>query len=389
MMRLALTALACSALLADASQAQDRDLVDRNRERWEQKDPQERELLKSRFDQLKKLSDEERAALEGLARKIKDKKRKARESLPEDVRRRMEDLPPHEREGIFHDHFRDTLRQKGSGVRRLLPEGALDEIEREAPSRRALRLDRLLRDHRPITPHDVKRLGKELGINARDLRELDSLAPGELEERALAWNRERIDRCVAEYGLPPGLGDAEYTQMRDLTHAEFFQRWRELDPPPPYSDAKKRRRDRVTKLTEKGRELLERLRQAHRLAEPTFEERFEHAELSEPERREAMGAVVRRRVIAYLETNGLVSVEDLKALRDTKDAHFMSVAHRLFNRIEHDLLGEGGRPSGAHERPPGLPGPEGRRPRGGEHRPPPGPGEREPGDRRRERDGRD
>ena len=98
MMRLALTALACSALLADASQAQGHDLVERNRERWEQKGSQERELLKSRFDQLKKLSDEERAALEGLARKIKDKKRTARASLPEDVRRRMDDLPPHERE---------------------------------------------------------------------------------------------------------------------------------------------------------------------------------------------------------------------------------------------------------------------------------------------------
>jgi hypothetical protein len=145
----------------------------------------------------------------------------------------------------------------------------------------------------------------------------------------------------------------------------------------------------VTKLTEMGRELLQGLHKAHRLAEPTFEERFDHAELPEHERRQAMGALVRQRVVAYLKTNGLLSVEDLKALRDTEDAQFMGVAHRLFDRLERDLLGEGRPPPGAHERPPGHPDPEGRRPKAGEHRPPPGPGDREPGDRRRKRDGRD
>ena len=196
----------------------------RNRARWEQKDAKEREVLKERFDQLKQLSPEERAALEDLARKLKDKKRKVREGLPEDVRRRLADLPPREREGVFEDHFRDSLRKKGAGIRPLLPEEAVSEFEREKPSRRALKLGHILRDHRPITPKDLKLLGKKLGVDSGVLEGLDALPPAALEERALAWKREYVDLCIEKQGLPPGLNQEEYENLRSTPHVEFFRR---------------------------------------------------------------------------------------------------------------------------------------------------------------------
>ena len=154
-----------------------------------------------------------------------------------------------------------------------------------------------MRDHRPVTPKDLKLLGKKLGVDSGVLEGLDALPPAALEERALAWKREYVDLCIEKQGLPPGLSQEEYENLRSTPHVEFFRRWRELDPPPAYSDAKQRKRKKLGDLSEQGHALMQLLNQARKLTESTFEERFENAGLSDRDRRRALGARVRERLL--------------------------------------------------------------------------------------------
>ena len=346
--------------------AQQGSRTENNRARWEKKDAKERAVLRERFAELKKLSPEEREGLETMARKLKKKKQTVRDGLPRDVRVRMAEMPRKERDDLFSAHFRDVLRHEGESIRPLLPEEVVAKIEREPPSRRAFSLDRHLRENRSIEERDVRRLGKELGRTEAQLRELEGLDPAVLEDRALTWNREHIDRCVAEKGVPPGMTEDEYALLRGKPHAEFYRRWRDLDPPPQYSSSKRRKRDRIKELAPEARERVKLLREAHQLTELTLEDRLRFSNLSEDERREAAGAFIRGRVLEFLEQNPLLGPEDMETLRNTH-SRFEDKARRLLDGVEREILGKSrdfhGPPGRRQERPggrPDSPGGEGR-----------------------------
>lgn len=394
--RAALVAL-CAAAGALRATAQD---LAASRARWEQKSEEERAVLRARFAELQKLAPDERRALEDLAQKLKQHEAAVEESLPEDVRAQLADLPPEERSGVFREHVQGVLRHRGEDVRARLPEELLKSIEAEKPLHRPLRLEGILKHERPLGAREVRRLGESLGAPEEELRGLEDLGQAELEDRALSFHRAALDRAVQRLGPPPGLDAAGYAQLRRASHAEFFRRWRALDPPPAYDERGERAEPREparptqpsaptepsagsaasepdgpgvrsapsarrapsapsapttpttpTTIGERtpgrgteaqldARERARLLARLRRLTEPPLEERVAQAHLPESERREALSAAVEARVLAFIAEHDLFTPEEEALLRANSGPRFPEAARRLAAAKERRLREE-------------------------------------------------
>jgi hypothetical protein len=341
------------------------------RRRWDAKSPEERELLHRRFAELQALDDEERRALEDVARELKAREEEVRASLPGAVRARLDALPATERQRVFREHVRDLLRREGESVRERLPAGVLAELEALPPPRRPLRLERVIRGDRPMTPHAVRRIGEALGVARPELAELDGLGAAELEDRALRFQRERIDRQVRALGPPPGLDARGYAALAGLPHREFYRSWRALDPPEVYAEPPgavdapdsaagdpaaagaddPRLAAEPDGLPERGEPpfALARRRaalvgQALALLEPSIAERIELAELDPEARAGALVARARERCLAFVAEHGLLAPAEHAALCAEEGRAFERLAHRTLRAQRRALFGERPRP---------------------------------------------
>jgi len=309
------------------------DLAD-SRARWERMSEPERALLRQRFAQLSGLAPEERRALEELAQKLKEREQAVEQALPEEERTKLASLPSAERSGVFREHLRGVLRSEGEDVRARMPAKLVETIEAEQPVRRPLRLDLILKQQRELGERDARRIGEALGVPDEELRGLAALDRPALEDRLLGWQRATIDRAVERLGPPPGLDTAGYEALRNTGHAEFFRRWRALDPPPAYDEPAERAPARPAPTVRERVQLLMRVRQ---LAEPSFEERLAATRLPEGERERALAARVEARVLDFIEEHGLFSPEELAELRAASGTAFPEVARRLASAQESSL----------------------------------------------------
>ncbi|MEM7305236.1 MAG: hypothetical protein AAF682_01135 [Planctomycetota bacterium] len=304
-------------------------------ERWEQKSSEEREVLRRRFEQLKKLPPEAREVLEERARKLKNLEEELHDALPEQARREMEDLGPRERDALVREELKENLRAEGRRRRGKLPPERLAEIEDAPAHRRPLLVDRLLRDQRPVRVRDVERLGKELGKGSGELAGLKGLAREALEERALLWSRERIDRVVAQLGPPPGVSENEYRSWQGLAHREFFRRWRDHEPPQHYSRCDDK--DAGFGLGPEMRRAWEQLHDLRRVAKPRMEDRLEYSELSRSERRARIQERVRERVLRFIGEQELLGPDEVERLRGLTGKDFERGVEEAIRSREREL----------------------------------------------------
>jgi hypothetical protein len=312
-----------------------------SRTRWEQLSTAERAVIRERYAELQKLSPEERAALEVLAERLKERERSVNAALSPEQRAHLAGLPGEERQGLLREHLRDELVSAGERVRVRLPQELVETIEAEKPLRRPLRVEKLLQRERCLGVPAVRRLGESLGVPADSLGRLESLNAAALEDQALTWRRELIDRSVERLGPPPGLNASAWAELRGASHREFFRRLEALAPPAAYleplpaPDADPGVRERVQLFS-----------QVQKLAQPTLEERLALAGTStrpDPKVRDALVAAIRRRVLAFAAEHELFLAEERGELERASDSAFADLVRR-FSREHERALRAGKRP---------------------------------------------
>ena len=247
------------------------------------------------------------------ARKLKELEHRIESDLPAEARARLRDLDPWERRRVVHGEIRDALRDQGRRCRSRLPTEPLSEIASAPRCDRPVLIHQLRRDHARLRARDVKRLGRDIGKPEAELEALEGLPTERLTALALDWNRERIDRVVADHGPPPGVSSREFEAWRELDHEEFYRRWRDLEPPPPFGYSA--RSGSRSGFSSHMRSVSEHLRNLRELSEPTWEDRIDLAGAPPDEREQALMARGRKRVLDYLERSGFASPEELEGLR--------------------------------------------------------------------------
>ncbi len=200
------------------------------RRRWEKKSPEERELLRERFEELHALDPEKRREILERARRWKEHERAMEEEAPEDLRRELEVLSAPERERRWREHAIKSFRETGRNLRESLPPRLRRRLEEAPPEERRELLERFRNEYDARSREALRVLGERLDLAPERIRELEARPFEERLRTVLELRRELIERAVRLDGLPEGVDEGSWEHMRRLPHDAFFRKFRRWSP---------------------------------------------------------------------------------------------------------------------------------------------------------------
>jgi hypothetical protein len=197
-------------------------------ERWKSKSADERRILLDRFEQLRRLSPEDREALRKRAGELADQRRELESGLEPGVRRNLDDLPPHERSRILREHQVAERRRAGEALRESLDEGPREMVEdlvgqRGGPPRPFHEKRDELRG--ALSDKVVKHFGELGHLTPEEQQHLLKLPEPERIHEALLIKRTRIKEAVVKLGLPEGVSDKQWKKMLEEPSVERFLKY--------------------------------------------------------------------------------------------------------------------------------------------------------------------
>ena len=223
-------ALLLAALLAAPASGQERGLPDdlerteaARLERWRQMDPEQRELMRQRFQELRRLSADERAALETSVENLRQLRERVRERLPLGEREQLESLPDPERRDELRRRFIEEARERGGRIREKLPPEFRDRFEGARPAQRPELLHELrseLDERRG--PRALERIAGARGLAPEQLDLLRSLDREGRREALLELRREQLLQRAERLGPPAGLSREEWGSIAPLPPRQFL-----------------------------------------------------------------------------------------------------------------------------------------------------------------------
>lgn len=312
------------------------------RERWEKMDPAERELLRRRFREFKKLSSEQRLLLLEHGIRIEERRERSVEDLKPGEREILESLDPELRRRVLRDHFHQRSLEDGRRVKDKLPREVLRQLEEADPT---ARLELLAEFRRAQRAREGLRLldllGDELDIPAEERAAWKDRTAEEQGELLLELGRRFTRIRVAELGPPAGLTAEEWSVLDTLSNQAFFDAWRRIEPSPEYLPRPRtspapaaRAPGAVTapptrRWTEDGRQTAQDWRRVRELAKPDVGDLADLADLPPAERRTATAARGRERTLAFIRENELLSPEELAKLEALDGSEYMDALRRL------------------------------------------------------------
>jgi hypothetical protein len=302
-------------------------------EHWRKLSEQERAVLQERYARLRAMTPEERARLEERAGTLEELKRYVRERMPDELRRKLESLPPERRSEVMREHMREEMRRRGERIADKLPPAMRAALEAAPPEERERVLHELLRGMRgavgepdradgrggiggfegfggpdasggPGGMRALERLAGELELTPETLERLRALPPAERMLELLRLRKQTLLERAARRGRPPhGIAPEEWEALAPLPPPQFFE---ELSR--RAHGGRSASGGPSTDPREAGvRELEEALR-------PSLEDLIEAAELSGLERMRLVGGRARSRALDVLERRELVPPEELARL---------------------------------------------------------------------------
>jgi hypothetical protein len=185
---LALCALVVVPAIPTAAQetgADPRPRLSELRERWEAKTPEERALLRRRFDEWRELEPERREELLERARRWRQEEERERASADEGLKRELEHLPPPERERRWREHALERFRERGRRLLERLPAPVRSHLEQAPPGKRREALGHFLGRREERTQRALRHVGRRLGLTPERVRELEQLPPEERRRQVL------------------------------------------------------------------------------------------------------------------------------------------------------------------------------------------------------------
>jgi len=194
------------------------------RERWSQKSEAEREVLRRRYEELRRLPDEDRAKLQDRLRRFEAHEAEARRSMSAEDRRRLEQLPREERERMWRDRAFERSRERGRSLREGLPYAVRERLESASPGERRRMIDEWKRRDRDRWSREgLRTLGRGLELAPEEVRRLEELPLEERIERMRGLKRRQLERRVRAEGLPEGLTRERWEQLQQLPDERFLE----------------------------------------------------------------------------------------------------------------------------------------------------------------------
>lgn len=360
------------------------------RERWNELSPQERERLRQRFEEFRRLDPAQRAELEERMDRLRVLGQRAKEHLPDDLRRKLEGLPESERRELLREYLRTELENRGDRIREMLPNDVRERLEQASPQERAQILGDLRRKwHEAEAPRVIEHLGRELDLAPEEIARLQSLPSKERADALLELRRKALERR----GPPPGVSREEWDRWSTLPTQDWIERWRylaprrndfdrdpdgpDLDPerrdfdpdhhrgprgawppgPPPQGGRDGKPRGSSLDQAGAGRLSFPARRELARALRPDPQWIVELGDLPEPERRAQIEQRMRERALNVLELAPEVERAELEHLRTLQGREFFEALRGLAGELcgpHRRLEGGGPRPGGGRRgsRPP-------------------------------------
>lgn len=311
----ALVLLLAAPAVAQSSKGPD---VERRRaalERWEGMPPEKRALLRERFEAYRGMDEAQRRELRRRFEQLRDVERDVEAELPEDVRERLEGLPPAERRELLREHLSDELHERGRRRRRALPRELFERLKSADPgSRRGMLRERF---GRVDLDGALRDLGRKLELGPSELERLTGLPERDKRDALLGLRRRELSARVAREGLPPWLDEQRWRSWQALSDRAFFEALhgaREANDPQ-----------------------AERRRELRRLLRPDPATLAELAHLPERGRRSELERRMRAGALDKLEASpGLLPEGELEVLRGLEGRAFFERLREHMGGAEHD-----------------------------------------------------
>src|SRR5262245_8375479 len=171
--------------------------LERLRERLRSSPPEKRARIERRLDEFEKLPPQVRAKLLQRALALRERERAVDDSLPRELRRRMDELDPERARELWLSHLRERLRQDGRELRERLPEDLRHRLERAPPEARRRFLEMLFEEREPVSRKALERMRERWGLSEAEIRRLEALP---LAERLHAMLEMRSSVTAGEGG---------------------------------------------------------------------------------------------------------------------------------------------------------------------------------------------
>jgi hypothetical protein len=348
-------------------------------ERWADMTEGERKVLRERFDALREMSPEDRAALKQRAAELEKQRHDYEEGLNPELRKELGGLPLHERTRILRDHQIAQHRRAGEELRESLDEGPRHLVEEmfdhhKGKPRPSHSMRDELRDE--FGEKVVKRFGEAGQLTAEEERHLMSLSSRERLVRALTVERKHIEELVLKVGLPKGVSEKKWEKIKAEPSVESFLkkcrkaglgehfglgphqggkpggRSPELDGPRPVgatgvgdSPPNVNEREHANKAKATSKEGVE-IRELGDMLRPSLADRLAFKGLPREERRVKMDGQLRARAEAFLEGRAWFPEKSGKSLKGLSNSEF--IEH--MRKFVHESRGLDRRASGKGEK---------------------------------------
>ncbi|MFT5291511.1 MAG: hypothetical protein ACI8PQ_003049 [Planctomycetota bacterium] len=192
------------------------------RERWMQKSPEERAVLRRRFEELSHFEPELQVELRRRAREVSGTLRSLDSAPPPWVRERLDVAGPGQRDRELRRCLEDHRRRRGSDMRDRLPKDLRERLEnaKSDEERAAVFRELSQRGRSDMFPRMVARMGRHLELDPSEVERLSATEPE--GQRTVLENLKR--RSIVARGKPEDIDAKDWTSWQSLDDREFLRK---------------------------------------------------------------------------------------------------------------------------------------------------------------------
>src|SRR5207244_4267224 len=171
---------------------------DSARERWERMSPDEREQMHARFDKFQHMDDPQRRAVIERWQRLQQFERGAREALPEDSRRELAQLGPHDQRDAWHGLLGQKWFDRGRAMREMMPQDWRDRFERAQPRDVEALVGEFMEHVRRRAEYALHDMARELHLEPAEVERLRNLPEDQRRAEMFTLRRRQIEQRVAQ-----------------------------------------------------------------------------------------------------------------------------------------------------------------------------------------------
>lgn len=297
------------------------------RQRWERLPPEEQARLREIYERYRSLSEDERRALIARSRRVSEEKERVRAQLSDEARANLQKLAPEKRREVLHDLVEGVARDRGARIREKMPEAWINRLDEARPEDRARYLADFQHQARErVARGAIDKIGRKLELSKDEVERLKALPEPQRAASVLELRNRLSTKDAAEFGLPPGVTQAQWNEWQALPPEEFFEVMQRYRREHEWQQAERSGDPQTAPSPERVRAY----RALEEALRPRALEFVQLADLSPAERRQRLAELRRARVMVVLRDNALAAPERLAELARLPEGEFVRALREIF-----------------------------------------------------------